>query len=116
MSDFGTMIDVMRRDGANTSERDRAALDQAIRPLAASGEHTDFTANPFVFRVGESRSLEGTQGLHVLLSEYWLDDEGGGFEPDELLESDERSAQAVLEALSEALGPDYRLELIADHW
>jgi len=121
VSDFGTMIILRRRDGADISAPERAAIESLVLPLRTRAEHRSSLGEPLRLRFGQARLESGASGLSLLLSEYWLpeeeDEEGEGGElPEQLLAADRESVGPLVEHLREALGGTYALELIADHW
>ena len=116
MSDFGTMIIVCRRDGADVDDEDRATLDRALAPLRGAEDYSDTMGEAMQFRIGDASLEINARGFSVVLSEYWLEGDELEFDPDELLAEDEPAARAALDALRPALEAGYELELVVGHW
>ena len=123
MSDFGTMVLLRRRDGADLTPDDRARIEEGIAAVKAADGHRDALREPFAFRRMASGPTGVQKDVALLLSEYWLEgvedaDEGGygGRTAEDLLEHDRPGAEAVCKALEAKLGEAFAVELICDTW
>ena len=123
MSDFGTMVILRRRDGADLTPEDRARIEEGIAAVKAADSHRDALHEPFAFRQMRGGLGGGQKEVALLLSEYWLegidDAEDGGYgnrTPEDLLEHDRQGAEEVWKALELRLGDAFEVALICDTW
>jgi hypothetical protein len=118
MSDFGTMVTVHRSDGGSVTPEDVTRIKQLGKALIYSEEDRISDYADFNMRFGGSHALDGSEGVMIGLTEYWLgDDEGNeGMEAEALIERDRPLAERFAEELQENLGQDYKVESYCDHW
>lgn len=112
------MVTVHRTDGASTTAADdvlieRVAKDLVYGQLDRIGEFAHFN-----LRFGGSSKLDGSEGVSVGLTEYWLGDDEGNEDLDSevLIERDRPPAERFAEELQERLGAEFKVEAYCDHW
>jgi hypothetical protein len=117
MSDLGTAVSVHRADGRDTTPEDRAVLKMAIERVRNPRPDRSGPFDHFLFKIGGSWR-RGSQGLFVILTQYWLGDEKGndGLDGEQLLDRDRPEAERFAEQLQEVLGDDYVVERLCDFW
>jgi hypothetical protein len=118
MSDLGTAVIISREDGRSTDGEDRAVVRAAVERIRNPRPDRIGPYDHFVFQFGGGSDPEGSEGILVILTQYWLGDEEGndGLEGEQLLDRDRPEAEQFAEELREALGEEYVVELLCDFW
>ena len=72
----------------------------------------------FNLTFGGSSDAGGSEGILIILTEYWVgDDEGNqGLEDEVLIERDRPAAEKFAEELNQELGNDFRVKVYCGHW
>jgi hypothetical protein len=118
ISDFGTMVTVHRTNSESATESDLSLVEKTAKELVAPFDDriNDFAA--FNLSFGGSSTGGGSEGILVILTEYWLgDDEGNeGLEDEVLIERDRPLAERFGELLQKKLGAEFEVEVYCGHW
>ena len=107
MSDFGTMALIHRQDGADVSDSDRAALEDAIAKVQTVERDRMGRYGHFSFRIGVSAGQrDGGKGFCLTFTEYWIGDDevNEGLDSEALLARDEPDARQCCDDLEGHLG------------
>jgi hypothetical protein len=118
LSDFGAHVAVYRTDGIPPSASDEERIRAAARSLQSSCKDQIGPYDEFDMRFGYSRDADGSEGLSVGLSGYFIgDDEGNdGLDPEVIIAREEPVAERFADELAEALGADYRCTSYSGYW
>jgi len=112
------MVIVRRANGVSTTAVDEALVKHTAKELVFGEQDRLSDYADFNLRFGGSRSLEGTEGVMVGLTEYCLGDDDGndGLEDEVLIARDRPVAEQFAEELQDRLGPDFEVEAYCGHW
>lgn len=118
MSDFGTMVTIHRVDGTDMTIEDNALIKRTVKELVFGKEDQLSDYADFNLRFGGSSALDGSEGIMIGLTEYWLgDDEGNeGLQDEVLIERDRPTAERFAEELQEKVGTSFKVETYCGHW
>jgi hypothetical protein len=118
LSDFGSSVAVYRSDGQALSAERKERIRTAARSLQFSREDHIGPYDEFDLRFSNVRGADGSEGVSVDLSSYFIDDEAGndGLDPDVIIAREEPIAEQFAEDLARALGSDYRCIAYSGHW
>lgn len=118
MSDFGSSVAVYRSDGDAPSAGDEERVRIAARSLQFAYEDRIGPYDGFDLRFGYARDADGSRGISIGLSGYFIGDEEGndGLDPDVIIAREEPVAWQFAEDLGKALGGDYRCVSYSGYW
>jgi len=118
MSDFGTMVTIHRANGASTTAEDEAVIKRLAKALVFGEQDRVSDYGDFNLRFGGSSGLDGSEGVMIGLTEYWVGDDEGteGLEAEVLIERDRPPAERFAEELQEKLGPEFKVEAYCGDW
>jgi hypothetical protein len=118
MSDFGARVSVFRVDGQPLSEDEERKVRSAGRSLQFSRPDRIGPYDEFDLRFGTACAVNGTKGLSVGLSSYFVGDrEGnGGLEPEVIIAREEPIAAQFAEELACVVGDEFRTDSYSGYW
>lgn len=118
MSDFGSMVTIRRADGTSVTPDDVSRVHRTAKELTLVEDGRTSDSADFNLRFGDERAPDGSVGILISLTEYWLgDDEStGGLDSDVLLARDRPRAERFAGAMQQRLGADFEVEAYCDHW
>jgi hypothetical protein len=112
------MLTVHRADGSSTTAADEALVKRVAKDLASGEPDRLSDYADFNLRFGGSEALDGSQGVLVGLTEYWLgdDERNEGLDSEVLIERDRPTAERFGEAMQAKLGAQFKVEVYCGHW
>jgi hypothetical protein len=114
MSDFGIAADVVRSDGKDATDTDRARVSAAIRQLRVGSPDRIDSYDHLKCTVCPSFRVNGPEGISITLTEYWFDEQGEDSKT--IVEHDRPSAQQFCNDLQRLLGNVYHVEMMCGEW
>src|ERR1700741_3146084 len=118
MSDFGTLVTIHRANGTPATAADEALIKRLAKDLVFDEQDHLSEYADFNLRFGSARAEDGSEGVMVGLTEYWLGDDDGteGLDTQGLIAGDGPAAEQFAEELQERLGPEFKVEAYCGHW
>ena len=97
---------------------DEALIKRVAKELVLGGRDRLSDYADFNLRFGSSSASDGSEGVMVGLTEYWLGDEEstGGLDGEVLIERDRPMAERFAGELQEKLGDEFKVEAYCGYW
>ena len=117
-SDYGCWIEAFRSNAPSLTSDDVAAVKSAIEGLRNAERDRISPYCEFEFRYGGSQRIDGSEGLLITLSEYWIGDEprNDGCDPEVLVQRDYPLAHELADELQRQLGESFQVEARCGGW
>ncbi len=117
-SNYGCWIEAYRSNVSSLTSADVTAVKSAIEGLLRAERDRISPYCEFEFRYGGSQRIDGSDGLLIMLSEYWIGDErrNDGCDPEVLVQRDYPLAQEVADGLQRQLGESFQVEARCGGW
>jgi hypothetical protein len=115
-SDFGSSASVYRTDGKPPEPRDEARIVAAAQSLQSSAQNRISRFADLELVVGSGQDGDGTEGVDLRLTSYFLQDDDNEAQEDTIIARDEIVAQQFATELEKSLGGDFRVEWYSGNW
>ncbi|MCP3927077.1 MAG: hypothetical protein GY714_31345 [Desulfobacterales bacterium] len=116
MSDFGTMVIFLRKDGEDIGENEVETLIDFITAKAKEIDITDFMGEPLAFMPSSfSSDDESCEGVSIILTEYWMDEEMESQYMD-ISTEDADNCKPLLDIVQKEFENTYKIEFYHGDW
>lgn len=111
MSDFGSHVAVYRTDRKNATKDDERRVRTAARSLQFTSVDRIGPFDEFDLRFCGSHRADGTQGVAVILSSYYVgeDERNDGLEPEVIMAREAPVAEQFADELERLLGSEFEV-------